>query len=88
MAEIKKDESFLGEPLPEPYRPTVLEARAAGVTPDGIAWGIKNNMLQAVTDLEHNDGKAVVDGTDLTVEDIERRALAALRARKGRRAQN
>ncbi|GEM_PF-4080724 len=88
MAEIKKDETLFGEPLPEAYRPTVLEAKEAGVTPAGIAWGIRNNMFQTVTDLEHNNGRTVVNGTDLTVEDIERRALAALRARKGRRAQN
>ncbi len=86
MAEIKKDP--ISEPLPEAYRPTVLEAKDAGVTPAGIAWGIKNNMFQTVTDLEHNDGRIVVDGTDLTVQDIEKRALAALRAGKGRRAQN
>ncbi len=58
---------------------TVLEARAAGVSPAAIAWGIENKIFQEVTDatdLEMHDLDTVVDNTDMTVGDIQKRALA------------
>jgi len=58
---------------------TVEEAREAGVSPAAIAYGIKNNIFQSVVDIEMHDLSRVIDNTDITIGDLQKRALKGCR---------